>query len=132
MFDRAKLAVTVTAALAAAAMVAVFAAGFALYALIEPSLGRAGAAAIVSMAAALAIALFALAAALRAQTQRREAESAQAELMEELPLTLGALGDFARDRPLVMLAGSAIVGVLVARYPALARDALAIASRLRG
>jgi hypothetical protein len=129
MFDRAKLAVTATAALAAAAMVAVFAAGFALYALIEPAVGRAGAAAIVSLAAALAIALFALAAALRAQTQRREAEHIRADLMDELPANLG---DLARDRPLLTVTAAAIVGVLAARHPALLRDVLAIVSRLKG
>jgi hypothetical protein len=129
MFDRAKLAVAATAALAAAAMVSVFAAGFALYALIEPALGRAGAAVIVSMAAALAIALFALAAALRAQTQRREAEHLRAELMDELPANLG---DLARDRPLLTVAAAAVVGVLAARHPTLVRDVLAIVSRLKG
>src|SRR5512134_2094644 len=128
MFDRAKLAVIVTVAFAAAAATAVFAAGFALFALLEPGVGRAGAAAIVALVAALAVALYALAAQLRVQTQRREGERAQEQLMAELP---HSLGDFARQRPMLTLAATAVAGMLAARYPALARDLLAIAARLR-
>ena len=53
MFDRAMAAVVATAAAAAAVVMIVFALGFALYALVEPSVGAAAAAAIVALAAAL-------------------------------------------------------------------------------
>jgi hypothetical protein len=128
MFDRAKLAIIVTTALAAGSATAVFAAAFALYAVLETALGAAGAAAIVALVAALAVALFALVALMRVQTQRREGERAQAQLMEELPQSLG---DFAREHPLLTLAASAVAGVLAARYPALARDLMGVVARFK-
>lgn len=126
MLDRALTRVVAIAAASGAAVMAVFAAGFALYALILPVVGAPGAAAIVALVAALAVALFALAAALRARKRERDAEIAQAELAQALPL---GLGDIARDRPIVALAVTALGGLLAARHPTLARDLLAIVAR---
>jgi len=126
MFDRAWANIIAVAAACAAAVMAVFAAGFALYALIAPGVGAAGAAAIVALAAALIVALFALFAARRAQRREREAAVAQAELVDELPLSLG---DIARDRPLVVLGVTALGGLLAARYPGLVRDLIGILGR---
>lgn len=126
MFDRAMSAVIATAAASAAAVMAVFALGFALYALIEPSVGAAGAAAFVALAAAFAIAIFALIATLRARKRERETAIAQAELLDELPI---GLGDIARDRPLMTLGITAAAGLLAARHPVLVRDLIHIVAR---
>lgn len=126
MFDRAMAAVVATAAAAAAVVMAVFALGFALYALIEPNIGPAGAAAIVALAAALVVAIFALIAALRKRKREQEAALAQAQLMDELPL---GLGDIARERPILTLALTAVGGILAARHPTLTRDLIAIVAR---
>lgn len=129
MFDRAMSAVVAAAAACAAAVLAVFATGFALYALIEPQVGAAAAAATVALAAALIVAVFALIATLRARRREREAAMTQAELMDELPL---GLGDMARDRPLLTLGITALGGLLAARHPTLARDLLHIVARFTG
>jgi hypothetical protein len=126
MFDRAMASVIATAAACAAAVMAVFATGFALYAVIEPNLGPAWAAAIVALVATLCVVTFALLAAYRARKRAREAQVAQAELLHELPM---GLGDIARDRPLVTLAITALGGVLAARHPTLVRDVIGIVAR---
>lgn len=126
MFDRAMAAVVATAAASAAVVMVVFALGFALYALIEPSVGPAAAAAFVALAAALCVAIFALIAALRKRKREQEAAIAQAQLMDDLPL---GLADIARERPMVTLAITAVGGILAARHPALVRDLIAIVAR---
>jgi hypothetical protein len=98
---------------------AVFAAGFALYALLVPIVGPPGAAAIVALVAALAVALFALFAALRARKREREQAAAQEHMMSKLP---AELGDIVRDRPMVSIAVTLIGGIVAARHPSLARD----------
>lgn len=128
MFDRAMAAVVATAAAAAAVVMIVFALGFALYALVEPSVGAAAAAAIVALAAALLVAVFALITAYRKRQHEREAAIAQAQLMDDLPL---GLGDIVRERPLVTLAVTALGGLLAARHPTLMRDLIHIAARFR-
>lgn len=126
MFDRAMAAIVVTAAASAAVVMAVFALGFSLYALIEPSIGPAGAAAIVALVAALVVAIFALVNMLRARQRERETAVAQAQLMDELPVNFG---DLAREHPLLTLAVSAVAGVIAARNPTLLRDVVAIVAR---
>ncbi|MCC6786331.1 MAG: hypothetical protein IT547_00695 [Hyphomonadaceae bacterium] len=128
MFDRAMAAVVATAAAAAAVVMIVFALGFALYALVEPSVGAAAAAAIVALAAALLVGLFALIAAYRKRQHEHQAAVAQAQLMDDLPL---GLGDIVRERPLVTLAVTALGGLLAARHPTLMRDLIHIAARFR-
>lgn len=105
------------AAAAAAAMLAVFAGGFALYALIEPSLGAAASAAIVALAAALAIALYALFLTMRARRRERESAIARAAAARAAPL---GLGDLAAERPLLAAGLTALSGLLAMRNPALA------------
>jgi protein-S-isoprenylcysteine O-methyltransferase Ste14 len=126
MFDRAMAAVVATAAASAAVVMVVFALGFSLYALIEPSLGPAAASAFVALAAALLVAIFALVAAWRARKREREAAVAHAQLMDDLPL---GLGDIARERPIMTLALTAVGGLLAARHPTLTRDLIAIVAR---
>lgn len=133
MLDKAMATVIATAAACAAAVMAVFATGFAVYALVLPTAGPAGAAAIVAVIAALAVGLFALVTMLRARAHERERErenaALQAQMMDEMPL---GLGDFARDRPMVTLAVTALGGILAARHPALARDLISIVARFGG
>ena len=126
MFDRAMATVVATAAACAAVVMAVFAIGFSIYAVLVPYTGEPGAAAIVALIAALAVAIFALFATLRARKRERETQVAQAELLDELPL---GLGDIARDRPLMTLGITAAAGLLAARHPTLVRDMIHIVAR---
>ncbi|MFO1016372.1 MAG: hypothetical protein U1E03_02170 [Hyphomonadaceae bacterium] len=126
MFDRAMATVVATAAACAAVVMAVFAFGFAIYAVLVPYTGEPGAAAIVALVAALVVAIFALIATLRARKRERETQVAQAELLDELPL---GLGDIARDRPLMTLGITAAAGLLAARHPTLVRDMIHIVAR---
>lgn len=129
--DRAMAAVIATAAACAAAVMAVFALGFALYALLVPTVGPPGAAAIVALVAAFGVALYALIVVLRARKRERDALALQARLADEddSPLGLGAL---ARERPIVTLAVTALGGLLAARHPTLARDLLSLVARFGG
>lgn len=129
MLDKAMATVIAAAAACAAAVMAVFATGFAIYALILPTAGPAGAAAIVALIAALGVALFALVVVMRARAREREQAALQAEVMDELPM---GLGEIARERPIVTLAVTALGGVLAARHPTLARDLIAIVARFGG
>jgi hypothetical protein len=126
MFDRALSSFIAVAAACAAAVLAVFASGFALYALLLPTVGPALAAAIVALCAAFLVALYAFFATLRARKKERETAVAQAELLDELPM---GLGDLARERPLVTLAVTALGGLLAARHPTLVRDLIHIVAR---
>jgi hypothetical protein len=130
MFDRAMAGIIATAAACGAAVMAVFALGFSLYALIVPEVGAAGAAAIVALVAALGIALFALFAAYKRKQKEREAQALQAQLLEEAPMF--GLGDIARERPIMALAVTALGGILAARHPTLARDLLSVVARFGG
>ncbi len=129
MFDRAAANIIATATACAGAAMAVFALGFAVYALAEPHFGPPGSAALVAAIGALLVALYALYAHMRAKAKEREAELAQAQLAESLPLGLGHL---TRDHPLAALAVSAIGGLIAARHPRLSRDLISIVARLTG
>ncbi|MEZ5996533.1 MAG: hypothetical protein R3C25_12370 [Hyphomonadaceae bacterium] len=126
MFDRAMAAIVATAAASAAVVMAVFASGFAIYALIEPQVGAAGAAAIVALVATSAVSVVAVATVLRSRKREQEAAVAQAQLLDDLPL---GLGDIARDRPLVTLGVTALASLLAARHPTLVRDLASILTR---
>lgn len=129
MFERTTLSLVALAAASAAAGLIVFALGFALYALVEPSLGAAGAAALVAAVAGLGLGAYALILALRSAQRAREAELARAELSRALPPHLAAI---AAERPLVSLAITIGVGFMAARYPGLSRDLLSLLNALRG
>jgi hypothetical protein len=129
MFDRAAASLIATTTACAAAALAVFAAGFALYALVQPALGAAGAAAAVATASAALVGIYALIAHFRAKEKEREAELAQAQLLNSLPLGLGGV---AREHPMVALAVTLLGGVVAARHPRLSRDLLAIVARFTG
>lgn len=127
MFQRATGSVIAVAAAGAAAVLVVFATGFAIYALIEPLIGAAGAAASVAAIAAAGVGVYALVAGQRVKAREREAEDARAALLEALPL---GLGEIARERPIATLAASVLGGVVAARHPRVIRDVITILARL--
>ena len=129
MLDRATDDVIALATAAAAAVVAVFAAGFALYAAFLPVVGSAWAAFIVAGSAALVVVMLALFANLRIRSKQRAAEEAQADLARQLPSTIA---NIARDHPIAALLTSVIGGAVAARHPRLARDLIALMAQLRG
>lgn len=128
MMERAVSAVIVTAAAAAAAVLVVFAAGFALYALVEPELGAAGAAGVVALVAGLCLVIFALVVQHRARKEAEAAALLAAQQAEQLPF---GLGELTRDRPIAALAITVVSGIVAARNPTLVRDLLQIVARFR-
>lgn len=133
MFDRAVSSLISAAAASAAVVVCVVALGFALYALILPMLGPAGAAAVVALVAALAVGIYALIVTFRAQARERESRAAQSaaqsDIMGLVPL---ALGEFARDRPILIVIVGALATFLAARHPQMVREVLGVLSAWRG
>lgn len=126
MFERASANLIATFMACAAAVVAVVAAGFTVYALALPYWGEAGAAAATAGAAAALTIACALFTHYRAKAREREAEAAQAQMMNALPLNLG---DVARDHPVVSVIASLVAGALAARHPRLSRDLISIIAR---
>ena len=122
MFERATFSLIAAAATCAAAAMAVFATGFALYALMLEWLTPAGAAAVVAVVAALIAAVGAWLAKERAERRRLEADAQRAHFAGALP---GELSGFLADRPLATLAVSLVGGLLATRHPGLVRDVLA-------
>lgn len=102
--------VVAVALLAAAGVVAVIAAAFALYALLCDYLHPAGAAAIVAGAAALGLALGALV--LLRKTHPPKSQAADESLTSRLI-------NMARERPVVAVAAAVAVGVIAFRNPKL-------------
>lgn len=127
--DRALATVIGAAAACAAAAMAVFALGFALYAWVEPSVGAPGAAAIVALVAAIAAAVYALVVLHRVRRREREEAEARARAAEEAAAP--GFGDMARERPIVTFAVTALGGFLAARHPAIARELLALLGSFR-
>lgn len=115
-------AIMIGAASAASALT-VFALGFALYALLAPPLGAAGAAAIVALAGALIVAVIALIMVLRIRADERRATEERARLANA---PASGLAGFTREHPLATLAVSAIGGLLATRYPGLAQQLMAL------
>ena len=104
-----------TAAFAACAVVSVVALAFALYALVEPTLGRAGAAAVVAGVAALIIALAAVIISIGANAgaspAKRPAAPAQGESLIERALL------FMQEKPVIAVAAALGAGFLAIRNP---------------
>jgi hypothetical protein len=126
VLDRAALALILVTAACAVAALGVFAGGAALYLWLEPSAGPAGAAGLVALIALLLILAMAVFALLRSRQREREVMEAQAEVMDALPQ---GFTDIAGERPLLTLAASVIGGVLIARYPGIARDLMGVLAR---
>lgn len=100
------LALVAAAATLAASGVIVVAAAYALFALVRPALGPAGAAAVVCLAAALLIGLIGVIAAMQASAAAKRLKKAR----ENSPSLLDQLIEVARDRPLV--SGGAVITAL--------------------
>ncbi len=127
MFERAASSVIATAAACAAAAMTVFAAGFAFYALIEPALGRAGAAGLLALMGGLTLGAFALFLHLKAKRKAEEAEEARANFLGALPANLSILTE---GRPMATIGLAALGGYVATRHPNLMRDVLAVAANL--
>lgn len=98
------------AAVAMAVAASIVAAGFALYALLEPYLGRPGAAAIVALILALVAVIVAL---VLSRKPRHVAKPAAEQTLTERAIEL------ARSKPLVAAAAAIAAGVVAWRNPAL-------------
>ena len=115
MMERTLMALAAGAAIAAAAAVGVFSAFFALFAFIEPFVGTAGAAAIISGASALAVGIAGFLAARKAEGDRKTTTTAapDATLIEVI---IGVV----RDRPLLSAGAAVAAGIYALRNPQLA------------
>lgn len=116
MIQQTTMAAIAVAALAAAAAMCVWAAGYALYAWSEPSFGPAAAAALVSMAAAFLLLVAVIA------TRRSVAGHKQIERVKEedpAPSPVGMALTFAKERPIVALGATVLVGILASKQPRL-------------
>ncbi len=111
MLRRLLLGVIAAAAMAASASVLVVALAFALYALVEPTLGRAGASAAVAGAAALLIGLLAMTIALMAKGKRRKPK------LDATGGVVERIFELVRDQPLVAISAALGAGLLALRNP---------------
>jgi hypothetical protein len=105
------LALVAAAAFAASAAVCVVALAFALYAGVEPYLGRAGASGVVAGTAALFIFIMALILANAGRPKPKPKPATGAEGLIERGL------EFIRDKPIVAIAAAIGVGILAVRNP---------------
>ncbi len=105
------LGLATAAAFAAAAAVCVVALAFALFALVEPYVGRAGAAAIVAGGAMLLLIVVALAVSMAARPKRRTAASGPP------PKALDRAFNFVRQKPVVAITTAVAAGFLAVRNP---------------
>lgn len=118
IFRRVLLALMAAATFAAAAGVIVVALAFALYAVAEPSLGRAGAAATVALATAILIALAGLIMALVGRNKRSRALSSLPGGILERAVA------FVRQKPIVAASAAIGAGLMAARNPKYLGEAL--------
>ena len=111
MLRRLLLGVIAAAAMAASASVLVVALAFALYALVQPSLGSAGAAAAVAGASAVLIGLLATAIALMARAKRPKPKlNASGGVVERI-------FELVRDQPVMAISAALGAGFLALRNP---------------
>ena len=111
IFRRVLLALMAAATLSAAAAVIVVALAFALYALVEPHLGRAGAAATVAAATGILAALGGMIMALVGRNKRSRAASALSGGILERAVA------FVRQKPIVAASAAIGAGLMAARNP---------------
>lgn len=111
IFRRLIMALAAAAAFATSAAVCVAALAFALYALVEPLVGRAGAAGIVAGAAALLIALVAMGVTLQARRQRRLAAVTRGGNVMERLLAM------VREKPVMAISAALGAGFMAIRNP---------------
>ncbi len=104
------LALAGAAVLAASAAVCVVALAFALYALVQPTLGAAGAAGVVAGATALLVAITAAALLIASRGQRKPPPITSRKALDK-----GL--DFVRDQPVLAIIGVIGAGLLAVRNP---------------
>lgn len=105
------LALAGAAVLAASAAVCVVALAFALYAWVEPTLGRAGAAGVVAGATAFLVAIAAAALLIASRGKRRKVALVPNRTALDRSL------DFVRDQPVLAIIGAVGAGLLAVRNP---------------
>jgi len=98
-------------ALAVSAGIVVVALAFALYALAEPYVGRAGAAGIVALAAALLIGVLGFVLAMSGRRPARKPKPGEPDTITD------RIFDFVRSKPVSSIAVAVAVGVLAVRNP---------------
>jgi hypothetical protein len=98
-------------ALAVSAGIVVVALAFALYALAEPYVGRAGASGIVALAAAILIGLLGFVLAMAGRPKPRKPKPGEPDTITD------RIFDFVRSKPVTSIAGAVAVGVLAVRNP---------------
>ena len=96
-------------ALSVSAGVIVVALAYALYALVKPEIGPAGAAAVVAAAAAFLIGLIGLALTMMARPPRRRPGQPQS--------VVDRITEFVRDKPVTAIAAAIAAGLLAVRNP---------------
>jgi hypothetical protein len=111
IFRRILLALMAAATLAAASAVVVVALAFALYALVEPYLGKPGAAATVALVTAILIAFAGMAMALAGRGGPRRAASTLSGGFLERALA------FVREKPIVAASAAIAAGLMASRNP---------------
>jgi hypothetical protein len=118
IFRRVLLALMAAAMFSAAAAVIVVALAFALYALAEPRLGRAGAAASVALVAAILIGFAGMIMALARRGKRSRAASSFSGGVLERAIA------FVRQKPIVAASAAIGAGLMAARNPKYLGEAL--------
>jgi uncharacterized membrane protein YdfJ with MMPL/SSD domain len=111
IFRRVLLALMAAATFAAAAAVVVVALAFALYAFVEPYLGRAGAAATVALVVAVLIGLAGMIMALAGRARRSRAASALSGGFLERAIA------FVRQKPILAASAAIGAGLMASRNP---------------
>jgi len=116
IFEKTLMTLAAAAAIAAAAAVSVFAAAFALHAVVQPLIGAAGAAAVVAAVAALIVAIAGLLAARKVEGRRdhRQAHAAP----QDFDFT-SRIVDIVKDRPLLSIGAALAAGVFALKNPTL-------------
>jgi hypothetical protein len=98
-------------ALAVSAGIVVVALAFALYALAEPYVGRAGAAGIVALAAALLVGVLGFVLAMSGRRPARKPKPGEPDTITD------RIFDFVRSKPVTAIAGAVAAGILAVRNP---------------
>jgi hypothetical protein len=110
IFRRFLMALMAAAAFSASAAVAVFALAFALYAVAEPSLGRAGGAAVVALVTTSIMGLTGFGLVLAARGMRKKAAAIPGALLEKVI-------SFVQQKPFVAASTAAAAGFMAVRNP---------------
>lgn len=115
IFEKTLMTLAAAAAIAAAAAVGVFAAAFALYAVVQTYLGPAGAAAVVAAVAALIVAIAGLIAARKVEHRHAPGNSSTPDTFGLTEKIVGIV----RDRPILSIGAGLAAGIFALKNPIL-------------